>query len=155
MAVELILTIASRRFMIFGSGTCSTLTSCLPYQQFALITSPFLVLLPAADADAQRLRGALLRVALARHGRVRDDDLAGLDDLLEAAQVCLQLPVGLLAEELRDERADRTARRAVIYLDVDDRAAPARRALQADRAGVLNLRAFERAPRDQLVRDRK
>src|SRR3954471_23454057 len=41
IAVELILTIASRRLRIFGSGTCSTRTSFLPYQQFALITSPF------------------------------------------------------------------------------------------------------------------
>src|SRR5215211_1206585 len=40
MAVEVIFTIASRLLRIFGSGTCSTRTSFLPYQQFALITSP-------------------------------------------------------------------------------------------------------------------
>src|SRR5947209_18421936 len=45
MAVELIFTMASRRFKIFGSGTFSTLTSCFPYQQFALMS----VSLPGAS----------------------------------------------------------------------------------------------------------
>src|ERR1044071_9078538 len=92
MAVEVIFTMASRLLRIFGSGTCSTLTSCLPYQQFALITSPLffrqlLLKLPRADADAERLRRPLLGVALADERPVRDDDLAQFDDLLEAAQV--------------------------------------------------------------------
>jgi hypothetical protein len=41
MAVEDIFMIASRWFNIFGSGTCSTRMSFLPYQQLALITFPF------------------------------------------------------------------------------------------------------------------
>src|SRR5215211_9052392 len=109
MAVEVIFTMASRRFRIFGSGTCSTLTSFLPYQQFALITSPLFRLqeksgarhaprrlLPlTAESDAERLSGSLLGVALARQRAVGDDDFAELDDLLEAAQVYLHLPVGV------------------------------------------------------------
>src|SRR5215211_6132592 len=41
IAVEVIFTIASRWLRICGSGTCSTLIVVLPYQQFALIASPF------------------------------------------------------------------------------------------------------------------
>src|ERR1044072_4297959 len=41
MAVEVILMMASRRFKIFGSGTSTTRTSFLPYQQFAFITPPW------------------------------------------------------------------------------------------------------------------
>src|SRR3954462_3480300 len=37
MAVEVMRTIASDSFRICGSGTGSTRTSCLPYQQFAFI----------------------------------------------------------------------------------------------------------------------
>jgi hypothetical protein len=35
--VAVTFTIASRAFRIWGSGTCSTLTFCLPIQQVALI----------------------------------------------------------------------------------------------------------------------
>src|SRR5919107_1650244 len=158
MAVEVIFTIASRLLRILGSGTCSTLTSFLPYQQFAFIKSPLfdcptlLLKLPAAESDAERLRRPLLGVALARQSPVGRDDLAQLDDLLEAAQVDLHLPVRVFDAELREERADGPARRAVVELDVDDRAAPADRRLEAHRARGLDLRAFERAPRDALVR---
>src|SRR3954447_797977 len=38
IAVEVIRTIASRAFRIWGSGTCSTRTVCLPFQQLALIS---------------------------------------------------------------------------------------------------------------------
>src|SRR5215207_1452028 len=157
MAVEVIFTMASRLLRIFGSGTCSTRTSFLPYQQFALITSPLycrplLLKPPAAQTDAERLRRPLLGVALARQSPVGRDDLAQLDDLLEAAQVDLHLPVRVFAQELREERADGPARRVVVEPDVDDRAAPADRRLEAHRARGLDLRAFERAPRDQLVR---
>src|SRR5215207_1829327 len=125
MAVEVIFTIASRLLRIFGSGTCSTRTSFLPYQQFALITSPLccrplLLKLPAADADPERLRRPLLGIALAHQRPVGDDHLAELDDLLEAAQVGLHLPVRVLAEELREERAQGAARRVVVELDVED-----------------------------------
>src|SRR5215207_10450561 len=157
MAVEVIFTMASRLLRIFGSGTCSTRTSFLPYQQFALITSPLfccplLLKLSRAHADAERLRRPLLGVALTHQRPVGDDHLAQLDDLLEAAQVDLHLRARVFAEELREERADRAARRVVVELDVDDRAAPADRRLEAHRARGLDLRAFERAPRDELVR---
>src|ERR1044072_3127787 len=92
MAVDLILTIASRRLRIFGSGTCSTLTSFLSCQQFALIYIPLillssrtlLLLLLPADTDAERLRGPLLSVALARQRPIGNTPLAHFDDLLEA-----------------------------------------------------------------------
>src|SRR5215207_7808248 len=157
MAVEVIFTIASRLLRIFGSGTCSTRTSFLPCQQFALMTSPLfcrplLLKLPRAQTDAERLRRPLLGVALTHQRPVGDDHLAQLDDLLEAAQVDLHLRARVFAEELREERARRAARRAVVEPDVDDRAAPADRRLEAHRARGLDLRPFERAPRDQLVR---
>src|ERR1051326_2053056 len=38
IAVEVIFTTASRRLIIFGSGTCVTCKSCLPYQQLAFIS---------------------------------------------------------------------------------------------------------------------
>src|SRR4051794_12644221 len=125
MAVEVILTIASRLLRIFGSGTCSTRTSFLPYQQFALISFPLilpslLLKLPRAraDANAEWLRRPLLGVALAHQRPVGDDDLAQLNDLLEAAQVDLHLRVRVFAEELGEERADDAGRRVVVELDV-------------------------------------
>src|ERR1044071_964453 len=148
MAVEVTFTIASRLLRIFGSGTCSTRTSFLPYQQFALITSPLffrplLLKLPRAHPDAERLRRPLLGVALADERPVGGDDLAQLDDLLEAAQVDLHLRVRVFAEELGEERADGAARRVVVEPDVDDRAAPPDRGLEAHGAGGLDLRALD------------
>src|ERR1044071_687531 len=150
MAVEVTFTIASRLLRIFGSGTCSTRTSFLPYQQFALITSPLffrslLLKLPRAraQADAERLRRPLLGVALADERAGGGDDLAQLDDLLEAAQVDLHLRVRVFAEELGEERADGAARRVVVEPDVDDRAAPPDRGLEAHGAGGLDLRALD------------
>src|SRR3712207_3019772 len=158
MAVEVIFTIASRLLRIFGSGTCSTRTSFLPYQQFAFITPPLSLSAAAelprgrAPPDAERLRRPLLRVTLARQRAVGDDDLPQLDDLLEAAQVGLHLPIGVLAEELGEEGADGAARRAVVEPDVDDRPAAADRGLEAHRARGLDLRALQRAPGDAAVR---
>src|ERR1051325_7679815 len=138
MAVEVILTIASRRLRIFGSGTCSTRTSFLPYQQFALITSPFFgnpsqtverlrarrsrgrgrrsarrgqrrLQLPPLPAR-HGLRGPLRHVAVVPDRAVRDDQLARLHQLLERAQRLLRLLARLLAEELRAEGAAGPAR---------------------------------------------
>src|SRR5215212_2827907 len=161
MAVEVIRTTASRRLMIFGSGTCSTRTSFLPYQQFALITSPFSLnqltrssrarhLSRSGGAAARRLllfardglRGTLREVAVVPERAVGDDDLARLHQLLEGSQRLLRLLPRLLAEELRDERAECAARRRVVDLDFDYRAAVSGRGLEAHGAGVVYFRAF-------------
>src|ERR1043165_6476915 len=105
----------------------------------------------------RRLRGSLRQKAVVEDRAIGDDHLAGLDDLLEAAQVVADLLRRLFAEELGERRADDTARRRVVNLDADMCAASARRAREADGAFVVNVRAFERAPRDQfsgaVVRD--
>src|ERR1043165_6538817 len=98
----------------------------------------------------RRLRGSLRQKAVVEDRAIGDDPLAGLDDLLEAAQVVADLLRRLFAEELGERRADDTARRRVVNLDADTCAASARRSLEPDGACVVNVRAFERAPRDQL-----
>src|SRR3954468_6056257 len=131
MAVELTFTIASRRFKIFGSGTCSTLTSCLPYQQFALITFPFLKLTTiqishvTSTRDSIRsrslrlseffrrggLRGALRQQAVVPDRAVRNDDLADFHHLLQAMKIVINLLPRLFTEELGDRLANDSARR--------------------------------------------
>src|SRR5689334_7402248 len=116
IAVEVIRTIASRLFRILGSGTSRTLTLLRPAQVFALIAAS-----PSACARGphcarctrspvrslrelgvrQRLRRTLrelLARPLAPRGAVRADHLAGLQHLLEPAQVVVELLVRLLPE---------------------------------------------------------
>src|SRR4051794_13683392 len=106
---------ASRRLMMIGSGTCSTRTSCFPYQQFALIRLP-----PSGNRSQalelvtrRRLRRALRQVTVVPDRAVRDGDFAGLHHLLEAAERLLRLLFGIIAGDLRDPLADDTARRIV------------------------------------------
>src|SRR5205085_7165178 len=128
MAVELIFTVASRRFRIFGSGTCSTRTSFLPYQHVALITR-----LLSRSRVAARLRRPLFHITGARDRGVRYDDFARLHHLFESPQVVVQLLLRRFTKELGNGRADEAARRAVLDLHADDRAASSRRALEAHR----------------------
>src|SRR3954453_19308436 len=99
MAVEVIFTIASRSFRIFGSGTSSTWTVLRPDQTVARISDPRLLELFVVE----RLGRALLELALEELalGRgVGARDLAGLDQLLEPPQVVLGLRERLRAGQL-------------------------------------------------------
>src|SRR3954454_1096369 len=104
--------------------------------------------------SADRLRRALLRElrdVLAARERIRAGDLARLEHGLEALEVVAHLLLRLGAEELRERGAGRTGRRRVAQLDPHLGAAPAGRRREAAGAGVVDVRALERAPRDQLV----
>src|SRR5689334_19393774 len=117
---------ASREFKIFGSGTSLMRTSRLPIQQLALIglllrytreigPSTPSVYDPISIVSALHLFGRRLRrVRPVVNASIGTDDLAGLDHLLEAAQVAHDLLPRLLAEELGDGRAERTGRRLVL-----------------------------------------
>src|SRR3954453_5221904 len=99
MAVEVIFTIASRSFRIFGSGTSSTWTVLRPDQTVARMSDPHLLELGLVE----RLGRALLQLALGEltlGARVGTRDLAGLDQVLEAPQVVLRLRERLRAGEL-------------------------------------------------------
>ena len=64
------------------------------------------------------------------------DHLTGLHDLLQAAQVTLDLQTGLLAEELRDHGAELPAGWVVAKLDLDFGPPVAGRAEEADCAEI-------------------
>src|SRR4051812_3791865 len=98
--------------------------------------------------SADRLRRALLRElrdVLARGERVRARDLARLDHGFEALQVVAHLLLRLGAEELRERGAGRPRGRRVAHLDANLGAAAAGRRREADAAGVVDVRAGERA----------
>src|SRR6185312_8921476 len=150
--------------MITGSGTSSTRMSCLPCQQVAFIVDPFLSrsigrggrrrrrTAIRARALARRLSGPLPDVADAFGAAIGADDLAGLDDLLEAVQVVVDLLLGRFVEEHRGELARLAARRPVFEIDAHDRAAIARPRLETHAAAALDVGPFERLPGDPLVR---
>src|SRR4051812_35671877 len=79
-------------------------------------------------------------------------DLASLDHLLEAPQVVGDLLARLPAKQGSDRRPNRPERRVIAQVDAYQRPATARRSLEAHRAGGLNLRPWQRAPGDQLIR---
>ena len=74
---------ASRGLTICGSGTVSTRTSCFPCQVSARMDSP-----RRAGVGERRLGGR---------------DLAGLHELLEAAQFVARLNLRLAPEDLREQ----------------------------------------------------
>ena len=76
------------------------------------------------------------------NGGVRQDDLACLHDLLEAAEVFLDLLARLASEHGRHRCAGRARRRGVAQVDAHQRPAPARRPLEAHRSLVLNGSAW-------------
>src|SRR5215210_3462852 len=132
MAVEVILTMASCWFRIFGSGTCSTRTSFFPIQQFALMAVPFF-----SGGDQFRcLFWRLGRMHSAMNAGVGVDDLADFHDLLEAPQIIVEHLLHAFSEQLRDGRADNPAGRRVFDLHVDNRAATSAAGLKTDSAGV-------------------
>src|SRR3954451_6736389 len=127
---------ASRSFRIFGSGTFSTWTVLRPDQTFARMSDPRLLELGLVE----RLRGTLLQLALcplALGGALGARDLAGLDDLLETAQVVLRLRERVLAGHLAHDLAELAAARGIVDLEVDLGAAVAWRVLERDPAGAV------------------
>src|SRR5437588_6259190 len=105
-------TIASRAFMIFGSGTSRTSSFVVPIQQLAFMTGESLgscgglCFALQEQPPCERAFGC----AFGAH------DFARLDDLFEATQVVLHLLDRLFAEQLRDGGAERTGRRLVFDL---------------------------------------
>src|SRR5215212_3239694 len=130
IAVELIFTIASRSFRIFGSGTFSTWTVLRPDQTFARISDPRLLDLGVIE----RLRGAHLQLALGGlalgHG-LGAGDLTRLDLGLEAPQRVLRLGVRLAAGQLLRDLAE-LATGGLAHVHVDLGAAVARRVAERD-----------------------
>src|SRR3954467_11325041 len=106
MAVDVMRTMASRAFTICGSGTVSTRTSCLPCQVNARMS--FLL----GDGLFGRDGGG--------------GQLAGLHELLEAAQLLARLDLGLAAEHLGKQLAQRAGRRIIGNGHGDDGAATVR-----------------------------
>src|SRR2546423_4301160 len=112
MAVEVMRTIASRGFRILGSGTSSTRTSVLPYQQVAFIeNSPFVLLRWAARQATTRGSEFCLRPneivvfagctagpssRLAFSAR----DLASFNKLLETVQIHVDLLFRVFTKKL-------------------------------------------------------
>src|SRR5918911_1723073 len=98
MAVDVIFTIASRSLRILGSGTFSTCTVLRPDQTFARISGPRLLEL----GGVERLGWPLLELMLEQltlRCRFRARYLAGLDALLEALEIVLDLRQRLAADE--------------------------------------------------------
>jgi hypothetical protein len=77
-------------------------------------------------------------------------DLAGLHQLLEAAQFAAGLNLRLLLEQLGDQLAEVAAGRVVDDGGGDLGAAAGRGVLELDAAGVLDVGALGRLPGDQL-----
>src|SRR4051812_21591623 len=123
--------IASRALRIFGSGTSSTRTCFLPVQQFARMEIPPLRSTPLRFRRTRRVQARM-------NARVRVHHLAGLEDLLQAAQVAFDLLARFLADQLREARAEEPGRRAVLQLELDLRAAAARCRQEANDARVGN-----------------
>src|SRR5215213_10708476 len=90
------------------------------------------------------------RVAL--RAAVGADDLTRLDDLLEAPQRVLDLLPGLLAEQLGGDLAEWPAGLAAAHPQPYLGPAAAGGGGEADAAGVVDVGALERPPRDALVR---
>ena len=102
----------------------------------------------------QRLRRTLrelLAGPLAPRGAVGADHLAGLQHLLEPAQVVVELLVRFLAEVLGDRLADRAARNVVRQDDVHLGAHTVRGGHEPDRTGVRHVGVPGRPPRDLLA----
>src|SRR5512138_3175536 len=130
MAVSVTLMTASRGLRIFGSGTFSTRTSLVPYQQSAFI-----------DVTSSA------RLSFCRR------HFTGFDELLEAPQVLANLRRRVASHEPGDSTSDLAARWAVLEPHADARAAPGTGILEVHRAGGDHVGALERPPADHVVGD--
>src|SRR4051812_24536832 len=148
MAVDVILTIASRGFRILGSGTRSTRTSFVACQTNAFIRSP----LRRWRRGARTLvviEDRLFAARLARDGR----HLAGFHQLLEPPQVFADCRRGIVAEHPRDGRADLAGRRVVLHPHAYFGPAPGGEGREAHRSGIDDVGAGEGAPGNHFTRD--
>src|ERR1700712_5357126 len=132
MAVDEIFTMASRSLSIWGSGTFCTSSEVLPIQQLARMTGTprkswsreagiRTAPLPSADCGV-RLRGSLSELAegfRSFRAALGSDDLPGLQDLLQPAEIVSDLLIRLFAEQLRDRRAHRPTGRRILQPDPD------------------------------------
>src|SRR4051794_40539645 len=149
IAVEVIRTMASRLFRIFGSGTSRTSTELRPAQVFALMP-PLPSRARRPTAAAPDAAGTPCGPACPR-GPVGPDHLAGLQHLLEPAQIVVELLVRFLAEVLGDRLADRATRNVVHQDDMYLGAHTVRGRHEPDRTGVRHVGVPGRAPRDLLT----
>src|SRR3954454_2602990 len=139
MAVDVIRTIASRSFMICGSGTVSTWTVFRPDQTVARILDSLVAAL------LRRLLGEMTGRGVPLGRALRADNLARFQDLLEAAQVVPRLLLGVGAGQLAHGRPDRTAF-APLEVEVKLDGAVARRIRQHRHAGAGEWRLVAEPP---------
>src|SRR4051812_21879013 len=142
MAVDVIRTIASRGFRMRGSGTRSTRTSLVPCHTTAFMQ--------ASDhrSPLVRPRSGSIAVRLTFGG----GNLAGFEQVFEAAEIFADRLRWLLTKHPRDRGAQFAGRRAVLEAYVDARATVRAVSDEPDRSGTDHVRAVEGAPADQLVR---
>ena len=101
---------ASRAFRIFGSGTSLDLDAVLAHPDIGLHRLSFLAAVRSAVGSGWAGRCMICwRARDALGAGVGAHHLAGLHDLLEAAQVVADLLLRLLAEELGDRAPERAA----------------------------------------------
>src|SRR4051812_11489685 len=105
MAVLVIFTMASRGFRISGSGTSTTCIWCFPYQQFAFMCAPAL----CPDKVVVFSRSA---ARSADWLTFSSGGFADFKELLESQQVGGDLMLGRSAQQLRNDRARFSSRRA-------------------------------------------
>src|SRR5215211_2357671 len=91
------------------------------------------------------------RVHAGMDAAIRVDDLSRLHDLLEAAQIALDLLLRLLAEKLGNQRSQLPSRRLVAKVDVDFGSPIGGGILESHQSVIGNGRIGQRAPDDQLV----
>src|SRR5262245_46403916 len=99
-----------------------------------------ILLLPSPRWGEGRRESAAAAGSLACGGR----DFAGLRELLEAAQVLLDLARGVGSEQPRQPAAKLAPRRVILEHDTDLGAPVARRRREVDRASGRHLRALQR-----------
>src|SRR5690242_17528140 len=106
------------------------------------------------DAAARLSPCATYLSARARSARLAFDsgNFAGLHQAFEALKVVGDLLLGLLAEHGGNPAPDAAGRRNVVEHNLHLRPPIHGRRDETHRAGVVHLRAAERAPRDELVR---
>src|SRR4051812_17514131 len=142
MAVSVILTMASRGFKIFGSGTSLTSSFCFPYQQFAFINS--LVLNSEADGNA-RLYVAYLRLS-SRTLALCGGNFARFNDCLEAPEIHLCLDTRFFSEQFRNRGTKLAPRRVVVNGSFHNRAVFCCRFLKLHGTGVRDIGFRQRLP---------
>src|SRR5579864_2154040 len=165
IAVRVISMMASRGLRIFGSGTVSTRTSSLPYQQSAFISLVSRTwdncLLAHNPLRAHLLVGTAVTAGRLDHGGdlgaaamrlpVGGGDFAGFHKFFEAAQILANLLLRFFSEEHGESYAQLARGRPVEQLNPHFRTASLWAWLEPHRALVLDLRTRQRTPGDKLV----